>query len=98
MRDATTARALVVIAGRLFAGLLDEADRLPLGSEVWADTTVQVALPDGSELENVLTGETVRVEHGSVRVADAFASFPAAALRFSEAASPSADGQREQAA
>jgi (1->4)-alpha-D-glucan 1-alpha-D-glucosylmutase len=55
---------------------------LPLGEAVWGDTGV--ALPgwtDGARFENVLTGEVLVVTHGVIRLAHAFANFPAAALR-----------------
>jgi hypothetical protein len=35
-------------------------------------------MPEDQVLENVLSGETLRVEQGRIRIADAFASFPAA--------------------
>ncbi|HUG24049.1 malto-oligosyltrehalose synthase [Piscinibacter sp.] len=71
---------LLVIAGRLFARLLGEAERLPLGEAVWADTTVAVDLPDGTRLTDVLCGETRTVEDGHIALGAAFARFPAAAF------------------
>lgn len=72
---------LVVICARLFAKLLGEAGKLPLGAQVWAGTRVAAAgLPDGTRLTNVLTGETLEVEGGSIALARACASFPAAVL------------------
>jgi (1->4)-alpha-D-glucan 1-alpha-D-glucosylmutase len=68
---------LVVVAGRLWAQL-GEPGKLPLGEALWSDTTVKVPLPEGWLLENLLSGETLRVEQGRIRIADAFASFPAA--------------------
>ncbi|HZE92908.1 MAG TPA: malto-oligosyltrehalose synthase, partial [Rhizobacter sp.] len=74
-------RTLVVVAGRLFAQLLKVPDILPLGSGVWGDTAViTTGLADGSLLHNVLTGEPVQVERGSIAMARAFAHFPAAAF------------------
>jgi len=70
---------LVAIAGRLFAKLLGEAGRLPLGEDVWSDTAVDAAgLADGTPLENLLTGETLVVQDGRIALARAFASFPGA--------------------
>ncbi len=81
--------SLVVIAGRLFHGL-DVANGisgsgptrpLPLGAEAWGQTFV--AMPgwaDGTRFRNVLTDELLTIHHGSVRMADAFARFPAAAI------------------
>ncbi len=80
--------SLVFIAGRLYAQLLVEPERLPLGEDVWGDTTVEVPFADASVLENVISGERLRVADGRVRVADAWASFPGAALRLA----PATDG------
>jgi (1->4)-alpha-D-glucan 1-alpha-D-glucosylmutase len=71
---------LVVIAGRLFARLLGEPGQTPLGNAVWADTAVALDLPDATPLINVLTGESLVVEHGRIAVGTAFARLPAAAL------------------
>jgi len=74
-------KTLVVIAGRLFAKLLGEAGKLPLGEEVWADTAIDAAgLADGTPLENLITGETIEVAGGHIALARAVANFPAAAL------------------
>ena len=67
---------LVTIAGRLFAKLLDEPQRLPLGDGVWDDTAVAVGLPDGTGLTNILSGERVTVRDGRVRLGEAFGRFP----------------------
>ena len=72
---------LVVIAGRLFAGLGLPAGQLPLGEAAWGDTVV--ALPgcaEGARLVDRLSGQTLRVHRGAVRVADAFNALPGAAL------------------
>ena len=72
---------LITIAGRLFAQLLQEPGRLPLGDAVWGDTTVEVPeLAESATLTNVLTGERVEVRGGRIRLAEAFGSFPGAAL------------------
>jgi len=74
-------RTLVVLGGRLFAKLLREPRRLPLGSEIWADTAVALpSLDEGARFANVLTGENVTVRGRSIELAHAFAHFPAAAL------------------
>lgn len=71
----------MLIAGRLFAKLLGEPGRLPLGSETWSDTAVAAAgLAEGARLTNLLTGETLMVREGSISMAEAFANFPAAVL------------------
>jgi len=72
---------LVVIAGRLFARLMGDPGALPVGAQVWHDTHVERSgLAEGTRLENLLTGETVRVRDGRIELAHAFASFPGAAL------------------
>lgn len=74
-------RTLVIIAGRLYATLLGEPGRLPLGDETWGDTVVDAGeLGGGARLVNALTGETLTVRGGSIAMAQAFANFPAAAL------------------
>ncbi|OGA38295.1 MAG: 4-alpha-glucanotransferase [Betaproteobacteria bacterium RIFCSPLOWO2_12_FULL_68_19] len=76
-------RTLVVIAGRLFAKLLGEPGRLPLGRETWGDTAVAAGeLGDGARLVNVLTGEALTVSDGAIALAQSFANFPGAALLF----------------
>jgi (1->4)-alpha-D-glucan 1-alpha-D-glucosylmutase len=73
---------VVTIAGRLFARLLGEELRLPVGGDVWLDTAVP--LPEGVDadavLENVVTGERVVAAGGQIPVGLALANFPAAAL------------------
>ena len=71
---------LVVIAGRLYATLLGEQAHPPLGDGVWADTAVRVDAPDGTRLENVLTGESLKVRHGLIELGAAFRRLPVAAL------------------
>jgi (1->4)-alpha-D-glucan 1-alpha-D-glucosylmutase len=71
---------LLVIAPRLFARLLREAGKLPVGQELWADSAVETALPDGTQLKNIVTGEMLVVAAGHIMVGEALASFPVAAL------------------
>jgi (1->4)-alpha-D-glucan 1-alpha-D-glucosylmutase len=72
---------LVTLAGRLFAQLLREPGRLPLGEDVWGDTTVEVPdLPASATLINAITGERVTLRDGRIRLAEAFATFPGAVL------------------
>jgi len=74
-------RSLVVVAGRLFAGLRARPRRLPVGAAVWGDTRVALPrTPDGTRLDNVLTGERLHVERGGIDIAEVFARLPAAAL------------------
>lgn len=71
---------MVAIAGRLFSGLLGQKAPPPLGEEVWADTTIGTDFPEGTRLNNLLTGETLEVRQGRIMMATAFARFPAAVL------------------
>ena len=78
--------SLVVIAPRLYRRLLDDPARLPLGSEVWQDTFVELPR-DGraaQSLRNALDGTPLQPQRrGDVRgitVGDALAEFPVALL------------------
>jgi (1->4)-alpha-D-glucan 1-alpha-D-glucosylmutase len=70
----------VVIVGRLFAGLGRPVGALPLGVEAWGDTSIDLAPLGGLRtLTDVLTGVEWEAG-GQLRVAQAFAHFPAAVL------------------
>jgi (1->4)-alpha-D-glucan 1-alpha-D-glucosylmutase len=77
-------QTLIVVVPRLVARLLDkDTTRLPLGREVWTDTTLP--LPQGLAghvFTNILTGEEITgQENGTgIDVADLFAHFPFALL------------------
>jgi hypothetical protein len=48
---------------------------------VWQDTSVRVPeAADGAAFENLLTGETLVVQGGVIRLSAALGSFPGAAL------------------
>jgi (1->4)-alpha-D-glucan 1-alpha-D-glucosylmutase len=72
-------RAVVAVAPRLFAGLMQEGDPAPVGERVWGEAAL--ALPEGlqGELENVLTGERFPAQ-GKLRLARLLARFPVALL------------------
>jgi (1->4)-alpha-D-glucan 1-alpha-D-glucosylmutase len=71
--------AAVTIAGRLWASLGIDPQRLPLGAGVWEDTYVDVAALGGVAAGiDVLTGAAVPMEDGRIRAADAFSAFPGA--------------------
>lgn len=73
--------AVLVVAGRLFGRLVAEPGDLPLGADVWADTSIPTGtLPEGTRPLNVLTGRSVEVVDGRLLMADVFADFPAALL------------------
>jgi (1->4)-alpha-D-glucan 1-alpha-D-glucosylmutase len=69
----------VIIAGRLWMKLGGDTGALPVGNETWGDTTIDAGAVTGP-LANVLTGETVPVEAGKIRLATAFSRFPGALL------------------
>src|SRR5690606_35057975 len=73
-------RRLIVLTGRLYAQLLGDPGRLPLGEDVRGQPSVAVGSDAPASLHDVLTGQTVQVRQGQVRLAEAFADFPAAAL------------------
>jgi maltooligosyltrehalose synthase len=66
---------------RLPVGLVPEADRLPLGSDVWGETAV--SLPDGAaggRWRNVFTGDVMEAPGGRLAVGEALRDFPVALL------------------
>ena len=72
------ATTLLVIAPRLVAGLLNNTDVPPIGSRIWKDT--RVVLPAGdcrTRYRNMFTGRLLD-SSAEIRVAEAFAEFPAA--------------------
>jgi maltooligosyltrehalose synthase len=72
---------VVVIAGRLFAGLAAARGAWPVGEACWGDTAVAVpALADGERLRNRIDGRTVTVRDGCVALSEVFAALPVAAL------------------
>jgi (1->4)-alpha-D-glucan 1-alpha-D-glucosylmutase len=84
-------RLAVVMAPRLYLKLMgassaadDRGTRLPLGTEVWADTAVQLPFALEAPLRGVLDGaEVTRTEGGdvpSISAGEALRSFPVALL------------------
>ena len=75
--------ALVVLAVRLPRLLAGQGGPvLPIGP-LWQDTTVAMGgWDEGAAFECLLTGATVRVEGGVIRLAAALADFPGAALLY----------------
>jgi (1->4)-alpha-D-glucan 1-alpha-D-glucosylmutase len=71
-------RAVITIAGRLFAGLVADGADLAAG---WEGTRVETPLlPDGAQLVNVLTGERYAVARGCLEAPAILAGFPGAVL------------------
>jgi (1->4)-alpha-D-glucan 1-alpha-D-glucosylmutase len=69
------------VAGRLFARLGLAPGEPPVGEAAWGDTALELpGLADGTRLRNVLTGETIKVEGGTLRLSRLFATLPVAAL------------------
>jgi (1->4)-alpha-D-glucan 1-alpha-D-glucosylmutase len=78
---------LIVVAGRLFAQLGVPVGDLPVGEITWSDTVV--SLPNrlaGQRFVNVLSGDTVTVTDGGIRLAQAFEHVPVAAFVVADAA------------
>ena len=72
-------QVVVAIAGRLWAKLGGATGTVPLGPAFWGDTAVDLSpLPAIHDPVNVLTGKPVPIRDGNVRLADAYADFPAA--------------------
>jgi (1->4)-alpha-D-glucan 1-alpha-D-glucosylmutase len=69
-------KSLVVVAPRLFAGMVADENGAPLG-DLWGDAVL--ALPPGV-YENVLTGEKHQCTEGRVRLAGLLKRFPVALL------------------
>ena len=82
---------IIVIAGRLFSGLIAAPGELPCAEQVWGDTWIEVPfLAPEVVLNNALTGGKLRVVDARVRLADALADFPGAILVFADGDAPSA--------
>ncbi|HYC46451.1 MAG TPA: malto-oligosyltrehalose synthase, partial [Burkholderiales bacterium] len=71
--------AAVTIAGRLWLKLGCAAHQALCGAALWGDTTVDAG-PLTGRVRNVLTGETIEIDAGKIRLADAFSRFPGALL------------------
>ncbi|MCB2030539.1 MAG: malto-oligosyltrehalose synthase, partial [Rhodoferax sp.] len=72
--------SLIVLVPRLLARLMELRNVLPVGTDVWSDTGVELDLPDGTRMTDTLTGRTIEVQAGRIGVAQAFAHFPMAAF------------------
>lgn len=77
---------MVVVVGRLFTGLVGDplAGQVswPVDAAVWEDTCVVLEglLPEGTVLDNVVTGQRVGVKGRGVEVAEACSHWPGAVL------------------
>ena len=71
--------AVIAVAPRLFARLMQKEDSAPIGERIWGGASL--VLPDElrGQYENVLTGEKFRAE-GRIPLAQLLARFPAALL------------------
>jgi (1->4)-alpha-D-glucan 1-alpha-D-glucosylmutase len=78
-------RNVITVVPRLLRKVLAGGEELPLGRNVWDDSTIIVPSSDiGVKYRNIFTGETVAVakseEANSLRLADIFANSPVAIL------------------
>jgi (1->4)-alpha-D-glucan 1-alpha-D-glucosylmutase len=78
-------KTLLVVVGRLFRNLWHsapvESPTWPPPSGCWQDTALKLdAVPSGSTLDNVLTGERVAVDDGALSLETALAAWPGAAF------------------
>ena len=74
-------RALVAVAPRLFAGLMQEGELAPIGPRVWGDSRLLLPESFSGNFLNVLTSE--KHQGNSLRMADLLATFPVALLTMS---------------
>jgi (1->4)-alpha-D-glucan 1-alpha-D-glucosylmutase len=74
------AATLVVIVPRLLARLLEHDRSTPVGAAIWTDTCVELDLPDGVRLNDVLSGTEVQVRDGRIHLSQALGAFPMAAF------------------
>ncbi len=72
-------RRIVVACGRFFAQL-PEASPLPVDPKVWVDTFIEFDAVSTSSMTDLITGGTISVAGGRLRVDEAFAQMPVAML------------------
>lgn len=75
---------VVVLVGRLFARLGGESGRLPLGEAAWGDTSIdlsELSLPASARFLDAVTGRTLEVREGRLKMSEVWRDFPGAALR-----------------
>jgi (1->4)-alpha-D-glucan 1-alpha-D-glucosylmutase len=82
-----SAGGVIVVAPRLFVSLCEQPGALPLGSQVWDDTTIPVPwLAAGTALRDAVSGRTVATvsaaEGPAIRLRELLAAFPVAALEY----------------
>jgi (1->4)-alpha-D-glucan 1-alpha-D-glucosylmutase len=93
-------RAVVVIAPRLYRRLLDDSARLPLGSEVWEDTFIELPANANSRrpLRNVVDGTPLQPQSEGnmlgIAAAQALARFPVALLSVDDDAAAAPENGR----
>jgi (1->4)-alpha-D-glucan 1-alpha-D-glucosylmutase len=76
---------IIVVAGRLYAGLGVQARMLP-DDELWADTRIELPFIDPSTpLLDVLSGVTCTAKDGCLRLGAVCANFPGAVLAYGNA-------------
>jgi (1->4)-alpha-D-glucan 1-alpha-D-glucosylmutase len=72
---------IITVVPRLTAGLMNGAERAPIGEEVWGETRLQIpGAKPGDNFRNIFTGELLGVTEGGMRMGNVLGSFPVAVL------------------
>jgi (1->4)-alpha-D-glucan 1-alpha-D-glucosylmutase len=71
--------AVIAVAPRLFAGLVREGDRAPIGEGVWGEASLGLPEELAGDYENTMTGEKFSAA-GKIALAPLLARFPVALL------------------
>jgi (1->4)-alpha-D-glucan 1-alpha-D-glucosylmutase len=80
-------KTLVVAVPRLSAQLLQGEARRPAAQDIWQDTRIDLPPGSGTGFRNLLTGQSLAAEHGSLFGKHLFQMFPIASLVSEEFAS-----------
>lgn len=70
-------QAVIIVTPRLFVGLTDGVERVPVGQDIWGDTSLSI-MP--GNYRNLLTDEFHRVEGNKINLAAVFGRVPLAVL------------------
>jgi (1->4)-alpha-D-glucan 1-alpha-D-glucosylmutase len=71
---------VIAVASRLISKLCKKKRILPLGEGIWADTAISLETKKTRVFTNIMTGNSVEVRAGTLRLADILADFPVAIL------------------
>ncbi len=72
-------KRVVVACGRFFMQL-PEASPLPVDPQVWANTFIELEPGSSASMRDVITGRTISIAGGRLRVDEAFAQMPVTML------------------